>query len=180
MKINLVAIIKLFNNIFFNNYFLVFVLTLLFLGLIILLIKLVNKVLNNIIIFNQDIKKEIQNSVQTKFIKFSPEADVLIQFAIDYWRLNKKINGIIKKLTEKEKLSLSFTLDRIKKYLDRSDIEIKDYTNEKYYEGLNVNVISVEKHKQSSKDSSIKDTIEPAVMIKGLLVKKAKVIILTN
>lgn len=180
MKININIFGKLFYNIFTNNYFLIFSLTIFFLTLIILIVKLVNKVLIDLKIFSQDIKKEIQNSVQSKFIELSPEADVLIQLATDYWRLNKKVNNISKNLAEKEKQSLSFTLDRIKKHIERFNIEVKDYTNEKYYEGLNVDVISVVKHKKPSKDSLIKDTIEPAIMVKGLLVKKAKVIVLTD
>jgi hypothetical protein len=170
---------KLFYDVIANNYFLIFVLTLLFLGLVILLIRLVNKVLNNIKISHEDIKKEIQNSVMTKLIQFSPEVDLLIQLSIDNWRLAKKIKEVERKLSNKEKQTLNFSMERIEKQLGKFDIEIKDYTNERYYEGLNLDVISIEKNK-SIKEAIIKDTTEPAVIVKGQLVKKAKVIILTN
>jgi len=171
---------RLIENVFSSDLFLIFIFALLLTVCVIYFKRILNRILITINSQSYNLKKEIQTSVQTKFIQLSPEADVLIQLAVDYWRLNKKINSISKNLTEKEKQSLSFTLDRIKKHIDRFDIEIKDYTNEKYYEGLNVEVISVVKHKKPLKDSLIKDTIEPAIIIKGLLVKKAKVIVLTN
>lgn len=179
MKININIIAKLFYNVFTNNYFLIFVILILFLSLIILIIKLINRVLNNLKIFSQDIKKEIQNSVMTKLIQFSPEVDLLIQLSIDNWRMAKKIKEVEKKLSNKEKLSLNFSMERIEKQLGKFDIEIKDYTNERYYEGLNLDIISSEKHK-SIKEPIIKDTIEPAIIVKGQLVKRAKVIILIN
>jgi preprotein translocase subunit YajC len=176
MKIN-ISWLPFAQNIFSNNLLYLFLILFFLLILYISLRRSNNKINKKLKDLTSELKKEIQTSVQSKFIQLSPEAEVLIQIAIDNWRLNKKIVDISKNLSEKEKQSLTFSLDRISKHIAKFDIQVKDYTNEKYYEGLNVDVISVEKHKHSSKESIIKETIEPGVTIKGLLVKKAKVII---
>lgn len=181
LSANINLIEKWLNTTFNNSNFLIFIVIIFVLIFIVFLIKLINGIFTNKLkIFSQDIKKEIADSVQSKFIKILPEAEILTQLAIDHWRLNKKIVDISKSLTEKEKQSLNFSLDRIKHHISRFDIEVKDYTNEKYFDGLNVEVISVEKHKHPSKESIIKDTIDPGVTVKGLLVKKAKVIVLAE
>lgn len=177
MKIN-INWLPVAQNIFSNNLLYLFLILLFLLILYVSLRSSNNKINKKLKDLTSELKKEIQTSVQSKFVQLSPEAEVLIQIAIDNWRLNKKIVDIAKNLSEKEKQSLTFSLDRINKHIAKFDIEVKDYTNEKYYEGLNVDVISVEKHKQPSSESIIKETIEPGVTIKGLLVKKAKVIVL--
>lgn len=163
-----------------NDFFLLLLILLVFLFLFVMY-RGIRKYNNLITIklgeLSTEITKEIKSSVQSKFVQLSPEADVLIQIAIDHWRLNKKVVDNVKSLSEKEKQTLQFSLERIKTNLSKFDIEIKDYTNEKYYEGLNVDIISVEKHKHSSDNPIILDTIDPGVIIKGMLVKKAKVVI---
>lgn len=179
MKIN-INWLPVAQNIFSNNFLYLSLILLLLLILYVSLRRSSNKINKKLKELTSELKKEIQTSVQSKFVQLSPEAEVLIQLAIDHWRLNKKIVDISKSLSEKEKQSLTFSLDRINKHIAKFDIEIKDYTNEKYYEGLNVDVISVEKHDHTSKESIIKDTIDPGVTVKGLLVKKAKVIVLAE
>ncbi len=179
MKININIISKFIESILSNNLFLLIVFILLFIIGITYIKKLINKISLELKSSSHDIKEEIKTSVQSKFIQLSPETEVLIQLSIDFWRLERKIFGAKKKLTDKEKQSFDFSTSRIKNQLSKFDIEIKDYTQEKYYEGLNVDVISAEKHK-TIKEPVIKETIEPAIIVKGQLVKRAKVILFTN
>jgi hypothetical protein len=63
------------------------------------------------------------------------------------------------------------------RYLDRNDIKVTDYTDQKYNEGMNLEVLAVEKD-ASLRQAIIKETHEPAVTLKGKLIRKAKVILL--
>jgi len=179
MKINNLIFIKSIENILSSNLFLILILFILFFLGITFIRKIIYKISADFKILTHELKREIQSSVQSKFIQLSPEAEVLIQLSIDVWRLEKKIHEVKKQLSDKEKQSFDFSMERIKKQLSKFDIDVKDFTNEKYYEGSNLDVISVVKHK-SIKEPVIKETIEPAVLVKGQLVKKAKVILLTN
>jgi hypothetical protein len=61
--------------------------------------------------------------------------------------------------------------------LDKNDISVVDYTDNKYNEGLNLDILSIEKDPKIP-HSIVKETHEPAVMHKGQLIKKAKVVVL--
>jgi molecular chaperone GrpE (heat shock protein) len=63
--------------------------------------------------------------------------------------------------------------------LEKYDIEIVDYTNQKFNDGLNLDVLSVEKEPTIS-ESIVKETVEPTVMYRGQVIKKAKIIVLSK
>ena len=54
-----------------------------------------------------------------------------------------------------------------------------DYKNQKYNEGFNIDVLSVEKDEKVLVPT-ISETIEPSITVKGQLVRKAKVILIKN
>ena len=56
-------------------------------------------------------------------------------------------------------------------------MEIVDHTNQKYNDGKNIEVLAVEKSPNIS-ESIIKETKEPTILHKDLVVNKGKVIIL--
>jgi hypothetical protein len=72
---------------------------------------------------------------------------------------------------------LNNSIQKIKRYLDKNDIEIVDHTNQKFNEGRNLDVLAVEKSLDIS-ESIIKETKEPTILHKNQVVHKAKVIIL--
>ena len=71
------------------------------------------------------------------------------------------------------------SIQKLKRYLEKYDVEILDYKNQKFNEGLNLDVLSVEKD-SSIQEPQIKETIEPTIMLKGQVIRKAKVILLTK
>ena len=123
--------------------------------------------------------REIRNSVEEKFIKIAPETESIFDFAIELWRLEKKLARFIGGLPEDQKKAVENSIAKLSRLLEKSDVEIRDYTNQKYNEGMNVEIISSEKDANIS-HSIVKETIEPAVLHKGQIIKKAKVIILKN
>lgn len=126
------------------------------------------------------LKEEIKTSVQTKFIEASIEAKDLIDLAIEVWKINQRLTKAAKQLNENSRKSLEISIQKINKFTDKYDLEVRDYTGQKYNAGLSaVDIISVEKDK-TAKEDTIKQTLEPAVLIKGQLIKKAKVILLSK
>ena len=84
-------------------------------------------------------------------------------------------------------LFLSVTFRVLPKYFpgvlgyasDISVSELLDYTNQKFNDGLNLDILSVEKD-PSLPAPIVKETIEPTILVKGQVVRKAKIILLTN
>ena len=121
--------------------------------------------------------KHISNSVQSKFLDVTPSTQSLIDAAIEIWRLEKRVSKVTKDLTEDQNKAFENSISKLKRFLDKNDITFADYTDQKYNEGLNLDVLSIEKDK-SVAESIIKETHEPAVFHKGQLIKKAKVVVL--
>ena len=88
----------------------------------------------------------------------------------------KKIQNI---LPENQKRGVENSTKKLKRYFEKYDIEIIDYTNQKFNDGLNLDVLSVEK-KPNVTESIIKETIEPTIMYRGQVVRKAKIIVLAK
>lgn len=121
------------------------------------------------------LREEIRLSVQPKFLQLSAGVEELIELAIDIWRLEQRISKITD-LPESNKRPLENLVSKFKRYLSKYDLEIKDFTNQKFNAGLNLDVLSVQKN-PSLEEPIIQETVEPSIMIKGLIVKKAKVIV---
>lgn len=158
----------------------------LFILLILVVINLIRlnknflKLLFRLNLTEKGLREEIKSSVQPKFIEASIEAKDLMDVAIEVWRIEQKLNKVSGKLPENQSKSLDVSVQKIKRFIDRYDLEVKDYTGQKYNSGLSVvEVISVEKDRNIEEDT-IKETVEPAILLKGQVVKKAKVIVITK
>jgi len=121
------------------------------------------------------IRQEILSSVQTKFLDISLSANDLIDLSVEVWRLENKYRPVIDSLDENAKRGIENTISKIKRYLDKNDFEVVDFTNQKFSDGLNVEIISVEED-ESVDTPIVKETVEPTVMCRGQVVKKAKVL----
>lgn len=125
------------------------------------------------------IHNDINFAVAPNFIKLSPSTDDFIQFAIGVWRIEQRIIRMQNILPENQKKGIENSTRKLKRYFEKYDIEIIDYTNQKFNDGLNLDVLSVEK-KPNITESIIKETIEPTIMYRGQVVRKAKIIVLTK
>ena len=106
----------------------------------------------------------------------NPEAKSMFELASDIWKLEQRIGRLTDPLTESQRKCLENTVQRLKRFLSTYDIEFKDYTDSRYHDGLNVDVMSIQQDGSTS-ESVVKETVEPALIHKGQVVKKAKVII---
>ena len=125
------------------------------------------------------ISREIRDSVKPHFIEASLDVRHLSSLAVDVWRLEKKIDMFNDDLSEEKKTSLINSVNQLKKYLSNNDIRCAEYNGHKHNSGMNIDVLSIEESELPSfEEITIKETIEPAVFIKGQLINKAKVILL--
>lgn len=101
----------------------------------------------------------------------------LMNLGIDVWRMEQRLNKIMQTMPEKSQDLLKNSIQKIKRYLDKNNIEIVDYTNQKFNEGRNLDILAVEKS-STILESIIKETKEPTILHKNQVVNKGKVIIL--
>lgn len=125
------------------------------------------------------LQEEIRFSLQPKFIELSIGVNDLIDLAIEIWRMEQRILESSSLLSENHSKGLANSIQRLKRYIQKYDIEIIDYTNQKFNDGLNLDILSKEKD-SSIPHPIVKKTVEPTVICKGQVVRKAKIILLTN
>tara|TARA_B100002003_G_C14030117_1_gene496607 strand:- start:76 stop:504 length:429 start_codon:yes stop_codon:yes gene_type:complete len=136
-----------------------------------------NKIISKIEESSKFLQAEIRRSVESQFLEISPELKDLIDLSVEIWRIEKRLNKISSKIQETQQQGILTSLLKMKRYLERNDIEVNDYSNHKYIDGLNLDVLTFEKN-NSIKDPIIKEMVEPSVMFKGKLVKKGKVVVI--
>jgi hypothetical protein len=123
-----------------------------------------------------DIKTEIRLSVKPEFLELTPGSGEIADFATDIWRLEKRLGKISQPFPEDQRKTIDSAIQRLKRILTRYDVEAIDYTGKKYNEGLNADVLSIERD-ASLEEPVIRDTVEPSVICKGKVIRKGKVIV---
>lgn len=121
--------------------------------------------------------KDTQSDMSVKFPNVSIATKDLIDLGIDIWRMEQRLNKVIQSLPESSQDLLNNSIQKIKRYLDKNDIEIVDHTNQKINEGRNLDILAVEKSSDIL-ESIIKETKEPTILHKSQVVHKGKVITL--
>lgn len=100
----------------------------------------------------------------------------LTDLAIEFWRLEKRLKKIEDKLSDDENKAFRNSIEKLGRFVKKNDLEVTDYTGQVYNAGMNLEILASEKDSQLEQDI-IFETHEPAVAHKGILIKKAKVII---
>ena len=136
----------------------------------------INKLAASLDKAQKSLVEEIRNSVQTKHIEVSPSAQSLVELGIEIWRIEKKLEKASQDFSDDQKTSLQNSLMKLRRHLERNDIEVRDYTDQKYNEGMNLEILSSEKHPNLT-HSIVGITDTPAIMHKGQIIKRAKVVI---
>lgn len=146
-------------------------------ALTLLVIKILIVIVDNLSILATGFRKEIRESVQSKFIEVSPNTRNVLDVAIEIWRIEQRLGKIGNTVEENQRKGLDSSLSRLKKFIDGYGIAVKDFTGCKYTSGMTaLEVITVEKDPNASHDH-IKETVEPALYAGEQLVRKAKVIV---
>jgi len=168
-----------------NNFFQVFI-SVLFVLLLFITIYLLGKknskndCLDKIDELYLKIKNDINYSIAPEFInKLSLGVNDLIDLAVEVWRIEQRIIKSASSLPEQQLKGLENSVQKLKRYLSKYDFEILDYKNQKYNDGLNLDILSIEKD-LSLAEPVIKETVEPTILCKGQVVRKAKIILINN
>jgi len=125
------------------------------------------------------ISEEIKYAVAPKSINLSTSVAELVELATEVWRVEQRLLKIADSLQENQRKGLENSVLKFRRYISNYDIEIIDYTNQKFNDGLNLDVLSVEKD-PTVVSPVVKETVEPTILVKGQVVKKAKIILLSN
>lgn len=158
---------------------LLLIVTILLIFIILLLSKITTGVAKRIDHLRDTLREELKFSVQPKFIEMSLSVESLVELAVEVWRIEQRIVKVSSSLPEAQRKGVETSVQKLKRYLGKYDLEIRDYTNQKFNEGLNLDVLSVEKD-PSITEPIVKETVEPTILCKGQVVKKAKIILLSN
>ena len=127
--------------------------------------------------FSWNLKEDLKVFTKSESAGDSGQIEDLADMAVDIWRLEKKVSKLKADFPEYQSRPLENSLSRMKRVLQKHSIEIIDYTNQKYNEGLNVEILSVEKD-GTLLEPIVKETVEPAILHQGKILKKAKIIVL--
>jgi molecular chaperone GrpE (heat shock protein) len=125
------------------------------------------------------ISEDIKYAVAPKHIELSLGVNDLVDLAVEIWRMDQRLVKSMSALPDNQQKGLQISIEKLKRYVGKYDIEILDYTNQKFNDGLNLDILSVEKD-PSLPSPIVKETIEPTILVKGQVVRKAKIILLTN
>lgn len=150
--------------------------------LVLFLVFIKRKYKNNINPFDQlhlKIREDIKFAITPKFIELSMGVNELVDLATEVWRIEQRLRKVTDILPENQKKGLENSVSKLKRFISNYDIEIVDYTNQKFNDGLNLDVLSVEKD-SAVVTPTVKETVEPTILVKGQVVKKAKIILVSN
>lgn len=125
------------------------------------------------------IHEDIKFSVSPKFFELSIGVNDLVDLAIEIWRMEQRLGKVSTDLPDNQKKGLDISIQKLKRYVAKYDIETIDYTGQKFNEGLNLDVLSAEQD-PAFPPSTIKETVEPTVMCKGQVVRKAKIVVVNK
>lgn len=129
-------------------------------------------------ILYKKLRDEIRFSVQP-MAEVPVGVEEITELATEVWRIEQRLIKITDKIPEAHKKGLDNSVQRLKRYLQKFDVEIEDYTGKKYNDGYNFDVLSREVD-SSLEYPIIKETVEPTIICRGRIVKKAKVILASN
>lgn len=113
------------------------------------------------------------------FVDLSPKSTQIVELAVEIWRIQNRLIKASSNLDDAQKRGLESSIQKLRKYLDNFRIEIIDHTDQKYNEGLSVDVLSFE-NDSGVKEPIIKETVEPTIICQGNVVRKGKVVVIKN
>ncbi|MCB9815831.1 hypothetical protein H6786_00410 [Candidatus Nomurabacteria bacterium] len=129
-----------------------------------------------------DIYERIKNDIK---FTFEPMVDIplgveeIVDLAVEVWRMEQRLSKASENIPEIHQRSLSNSINRLKSYLNKYDVEIHDYTGQKYNDGLNFDILSREQD-PTLESPIVKETVEPTITCRGKVVKRAKIILASN
>lgn len=99
-----------------------------------------------------------------------------VKMALEVWRIENRVSKVASLLPDTHNRGFANSLHKVKAFLELNQIQIVDYTNQKYNIGLNVDVIAFDNDPNATEET-VKETLEPSIFVNGQLAKQAKIIV---
>lgn len=131
---------------------------------------------------HEELYQKIKNDIK---FSFEPMGELplgveeIVDLATEVWKIEQRISKASENMPEIHQKGLSSSVNRLKSYLNKYDVEIQDYTGQKYNDGLNFDVLSREQD-PTLEFAIVKETVEPTITCRGRVVKRAKIILASN
>jgi hypothetical protein len=116
---------------------------------------------------------------ENNVLYYEPEVAHLANFALDFWRLKKRVEKAKEQIGEEAYKPIAYSLESCSRHLEGQKIELREFTGQEYKGSLNVDVVSYESDPSLEGEAVVKETLEPAILFEDHLFKKAKVIVVT-
>ena len=120
-------------------------------------------------------ESELSKENPIRFLKPSSLRDL----ALDLWRLRNRVNRLKEKIGEGDIKPIAYFFDSCERSLKEMGIEVKEYTGQPYKSSMNVDVVTYEAIDMEGDAAEVKETLEPAILLCGELLHKAKVVVAT-
>lgn len=124
-------------------------------------------------------KIKLLNRPQDPFVYITPEVSSLVKFALDYWRLSKRIDKIKTQVDQEDFKPVAYSLVGCARNLTELGVEIKEFSGVEYKSALNLDVVTYENDPKLKGEAIVKETLEPAIFYKNHLIMRAKVVVTT-
>ena len=109
----------------------------------------------------------------------SPE--MITAFAIEIWRLEKRLNKIKGAMSEKigdDSNAVFDQIQRIRDFLAKYEIVIKEHTGESYNDGLSLRALHFEIDENLPKGKmQVTETVQPSIYLRGNVISHGTVVV---
>lgn len=101
----------------------------------------------------------------------------VLDVAIEVWRLQDRFKRL-QSATGRSDPAITFSIEKIQHVLKEIGIETRDYTGQKYNEGMSLDVLTFDYSAEEKPiDRVVQETVSPAIFFDGKLHKMAQVIV---
>ncbi len=118
----------------------------------------------------------IESAFMPKILDLPIHAKDIVEHAVELWRMEQRLKKVAASIGEEDREALIHSIDKLKRYLDKNDIEVVDHTNQEFNDGVNVNVLLFEESSEVTKPT-ITATKEPTILCRSQVVRKGQVIV---
>lgn len=118
----------------------------------------------------------IESTFMPKILDLPIHAKDIVEHAIDLWRMEQRLDKVSASIGEEDLAFLTRSIQKLKRYLDKNDIEVVDHTNQEFNDGVNVDVLLFEEKSDMTKPT-ITETKEPTILCRNQVVHKGQVIV---
>jgi len=144
--------------------------------IIVLLTQLLSLALTVFLFLN--LRNDFRNRIKQTCVKIdiSFTAEKMKDLAVATWNLKRHISKLSGELELGDRTrAVEGYIRRIENIYLSEGMTLEDYTGRKLIDGMNVDTVAVERT-EGIRENRVKETVEPAVLYKGEIISRAKIV----